>query len=64
MIKQMLERQTGHLSNVEFAKIAEMVTDDIKFNRIKFGKCTSLEYVSTIAERSAIVLKRCNYINK
>lgn len=59
MIKTMLERRVGHLSNAEFAIVAEIVTDDIRFNRISFNKCTSLDYVLDIAEKSATVFRRC-----
>lgn len=59
MIKKMLERRIGHLSNAEFATVMQMTDEDIKFNRVSFGKCTSLNYVLNIAERSANVLKRC-----
>lgn len=55
----MLERRIGHLSNAEFAIIAEIVTDDIKFNRVGFKKCTSLDYVLDIAIKSASIFKRC-----
>lgn len=59
MIKTMLERRIGHLSNAEFAVIMQITDDDIKFNRVSFGKCTSLDYVLNIAERSVNVLRRC-----
>ncbi|MCY6957922.1 hypothetical protein [Clostridium brassicae] len=59
MLRAMLERRVGHLSNDEFEIICEMTTEDIKFNRIRFKKCTSLAYILDIAERSAYVLKRC-----
>lgn len=59
MLRKLLERRVGQLSNSEFAAICEIVTDDLKFNRIGFKKCTSLSYVLYIAERSAAALKRC-----
>lgn len=55
----MLERRVGNLTDAEFAIVAGIVTDDIKFNRISFSKCTSLDYVLDIAERSANIFKRC-----
>ncbi|WMJ81938.1 hypothetical protein RBU49_06735 [Clostridium sp. MB40-C1] len=59
MLRQALERRIGSLSNIEFVTIMAMTTEDIKFNRIRFKKCTSLNYILDIAERSALVLKRC-----
>lgn len=59
MLRKLLERRVGKLSNSEFATICGIVTDDLKFNRISFKKCTSLNYVLDIAERSAVALKRC-----
>lgn len=59
MLKTMIERRIGHLSDAEFAVVAEIVTDDIKFNRVSFRKCTSLDYVLDIAVRSASIFKRC-----
>lgn len=59
MLRKELERRVGQLSNTEFAIICEIATDDIKFNRVSFEKCTSLECVLNIAERSAGVFRRC-----
>lgn len=59
MFKEVLEKRGVHLSNSEFAKVMDMVTDDIKFNRIGFKKCTSLEYVLEIILISASISKRC-----
>lgn len=59
MFKEVLEKRGVHLSNSEFAKVMDMATNDIKFNRISFKKCTSLEYVLEIVIRSASVFKRC-----
>ena len=60
MLKKLLESKIGQvLTDAEFAIISEIVTDDIKFNRISFAKRTNLEYVLNIAERSVAVLKKC-----
>lgn len=59
MLKEALEKRVGHLNNDEFVVICEIVTNDIKFNRINFGKCTSLNYVLDIAATSASIFKRC-----
>ncbi|KEI01587.1 hypothetical protein [Clostridium botulinum] len=59
MLKAILERRFNrHLTKEEFEVIAEMVTDDIKFNRINFKKCTSLHEVLNIAEISLFILKK------
>lgn len=50
MLKKLLEGRVGHLSNSEFSIICEIVTDDIKFNRISFKKRTSLDHVLDIAK--------------
>jgi hypothetical protein len=59
MIRQALEARNIHLSNSEFAVVMEIVTDDIKFNRIGFKKKTSMEDVISIAEKSVLTLRRC-----
>lgn len=59
MLKQMLEGRVGHLSNDEFKEVMDIVTDDIKFNRINFGKRTNKIQLIEIAERSLHTLRRC-----
>lgn len=59
MIRKLLEKRGIFLTNEEFAIVMEITTDDIKFNRIGFKKCTGLNYILDIAERSASVFKRC-----
>ena len=59
MVRKKLEAIVGHLSNEEFAIVCEIATDDLKFNRVRFGKCTSLGYVISIAARCAEVFKKC-----
>lgn len=59
MLRQSLEKRGIYLTDEEFAIVMEITTDDIKFNRISFGKRTSLNYVLDIAERSANVFKKC-----
>lgn len=58
MVRKKLEGKVGHLSNAEFAIICEMVSDDLKFNRVNFGKCTSLNYVINIAVSCSVVFRR------
>ena len=59
MLRKLLEQRGIDLTSAEFAIVAEIVTDDIKFNRVSFNKCTSLDYVLDIAIRSADIFKRC-----
>ncbi len=59
MLKKLLEERGINLTKAEFGIVMEIVTDDIKFNRINFKKCTSLDYVLDIAIRSASIFKRC-----
>lgn len=59
MLKKILEERGINLTEAEFAIICEITTDNIKFNRINFKKCTSLNYVVEIAIRSASIFKRC-----
>jgi hypothetical protein len=59
VIKTILEGRVGHLSNAEWEIIAKIVTDDLKFNRVNFKKCTSLEYVLGIAVSSAKIFRKC-----
>ncbi|AUM89196.1 hypothetical protein RSJ21_09195 [Clostridium botulinum] len=59
MFKKILEERGINLTKAEFGIVMEIVTDDIKFNRINFKKCTNLDYVLDIAIRSASIFKRC-----
>jgi len=59
MLRKKLENRVGPLTNAEFEIIAEIVTDDLKFNRVNFKKYTSLNYVLDIAVRSSEIFKKC-----
>lgn len=59
MLKQMLEGRVGHLSNDEFKEVMDIVTSDIKFNRINFDKRTNKIELIEIVERSLHTLRRC-----
>ena len=59
MLRKSLQNKNIHLTDEEFAIVAEIATDDIKFNRIGFNKCTSLEYVLSIATKSALIFSKC-----
>ncbi|MBN3403560.1 hypothetical protein EXN54_19495 [Clostridium botulinum] len=59
MLRKLLKERGINLTKAEFGIVMEIVTDDIKFNRINFKKCTSLDCVLDIAIRSADIFKKC-----
>ncbi|MBO0572782.1 hypothetical protein FDF50_16595 [Clostridium botulinum] len=59
MFKKLLEERGINLTKAEFAIICEITTDNIKFNRLSFKKCTSLDYVLDIAVKNSSIFKRC-----
>lgn len=60
ILKNFLEKKTGQtISDTEMEEIKRMVTDDIAFNFKSFGKKPKHKDTIAIAERCAIVLKRC-----
>jgi hypothetical protein len=60
MLRKALENRSGPLSNTEFAIVCEITGDDLKANRVKFKKCTSLDYVLDIAVRATKIFKNCS----
>ena len=58
MIRKFLQQVGISTTEEEFKEILKMTTDDIRENRIKFGKRTSLEQVITIAIRAYGVMKK------
>jgi beta-phosphoglucomutase-like phosphatase (HAD superfamily) len=60
MIRQLFKDAGIKVTDQEFKEIMCMTTDDIRENRIKFGKRTSLQQVVTIAKRSLKVLRQCD----
>ncbi len=52
MLKNLLSNL--NLNNTEFETVMKMTTEDIKFNRISFGKKTSLKDVLSIALRRCV----------
>jgi len=58
MVRKILERSVGVLTDSQFAIVCEIATDDIKFNRINFKKYSNLDYVMEIAVRSSIVFNK------
>ena len=59
MLRKIVEKKVGHLSNIEFAIICGIVTDDLMFNRVNFKKYTTLNYVIEIATRCVEVFRKC-----
>ncbi|MGK0466662.1 MAG: hypothetical protein ACJAX4_001951 [Clostridium sp.] len=60
VLRKSLESKVGHLSNTEFAIVCEITGDDLKANRVKFKKCTSLDYVLDIAVRATKIFRSCS----
>ncbi len=58
MLRTILESNLGPLTNSEFAELMDLITTDIKTNRVDFGKRTSLRDAVQIAEISFKVLRR------
>ena len=58
MLRKTLESYTGPLSNSEFAEIMDLVTADIKVNRIAFGRRTSTKEAVDIALSCFLALQR------
>lgn len=50
----------GIVKEKDYEELMNIVTDDIKFNRIGFGKKTTAADVIAIAKRTAKVLERCS----
>ncbi|AJA42558.1 hypothetical protein phiCT453B_06 (endogenous virus) [Clostridium phage phiCT453B] len=59
MIRKLLEDNGIITNDLEFKKVMDIVTDDIKFNRINFDKRTNKIELIEIAERSLNTLRRC-----
>ncbi|WP_171302545.1 hypothetical protein [Clostridium cochlearium] len=59
MLKKLLEDNGIITTDLEFKEVMAIVTDDIKFNRINFGKKTNKIELIEIARRSLNTLRRC-----
>lgn len=59
MIKKLLQDNGIVTNDLEFEEVMDIVTDDIKFNRINFNKRTNKIELIEIAERSLHTLRRC-----
>ncbi|MBV4417146.1 hypothetical protein [Clostridium tyrobutyricum] len=58
MIRQLLKEFGARTNEQEFNEIMQIATDDIRENRIKFGKRTNLDQAMLIAFRAYVVMKR------
>lgn len=58
MLKQLFKDGGIEINDQEFKEILQIITDDIRENRIRLGKRTSLEQVITIAIRAYDVMKK------
>lgn len=58
MLKKLLEKSCGQISESKFALILELTSLDIKVNRIGYGQKTSLSEAVTIAERCHTLIQR------
>lgn len=58
MLRKLFENGGIKVNDQEFKEILQITTDDIRENRIKFGKRTNLNEVSCIALRAYKVIKR------
>ncbi|AJA42830.1 hypothetical protein DP125_08740 [Clostridium tetani] len=59
MIRKLLEDNGIITNDLEFKEVMDLVTSDIKFNRINFGKRTNKIELIEITERSLHTLRRC-----
>ncbi|MBU5269433.1 hypothetical protein [Clostridium cochlearium] len=59
MLKKLLEDNGIITTDLEFKEVMAIVTDDIKFNRINFGKKTNKIELIEIARRSLNTFRRC-----
>ncbi|BDR64443.1 hypothetical protein K144316041_13650 [Clostridium tetani] len=58
MIRKLLEDNGIITNDLEFKEVMDLVTSDIKFNRINFDKRTNKIELIEIAERSLHTLRR------
>lgn len=59
MLREMVEAALGPLSEEEFKEVLSMATQDIKFNKIRFGKLNKLEDTAVTAVLCGMCGRRC-----
>lgn len=58
MLRKFFKDKGIKLTDMEFQEILQITTDDIRENRVKFGKRTSLGQMFTIALMTYCVIKK------
>ena len=58
VLRSLLEKRLGTMSDGQFALVADLTTADIKRNRADFGKHTGLDEVLAVAEITFKVIKK------
>jgi hypothetical protein len=58
MLRKLLERSAGPISTDVLKEILELATIDIKINRIRFARRTSIREAVEISEICYLVLRR------
>ena len=58
MLRKLFKEGGIEKNDQEFKEVSQITTDDIRENRIKFGKRTNLNEASLIALRAYKVIKR------
>jgi len=59
-IREKIEKITGPLTDSQFRVVADMVTQDIKFNHLEFGTKTDINTVVKIAALCFEDLQKCS----
>lgn len=59
MIRKLLEDNGIVSTDAEFKELMDVITQDIKVNKIRFGKKTSFYEVLEISLRTINTLRRC-----
>lgn len=59
MLFSFLQELRNNTNDKEFKEILKITSDDIKFNRVSFGKTTSQEEFINICQRSYKALRVC-----
>lgn len=58
MLRQLIEAQTGKLTDSQYREIMKQTIRDIKANKIGFKKRTSLKYVLFVAVKTHSILQK------
>jgi len=58
LLRKIIESKLGPMTNTQFAEVMDLVTTDIKVNRLSYGKRTSLSEAVEIAAGCFVALGR------